>query len=141
MAVKDANNNPVQGFMVSFAVATGGGTLSALAVPTDAAGYAQATLTLGKAAGPNSVTASATGLTGSPITFTATGTAGPASQIALVSGNNQSALVGTALANPLVVGVTDVNGNGVAGVPIILDRKSTRLNSSHIQKSRMPSSA
>ena len=25
--------------------------------------------------------------------------------------------------------------------PVILDRKSTRLNSSHIQKSRMPSSA
>ena len=28
-----------------------------------------------------------------------------------------------------------------AGIPITLDRKSTRLNSSHIQKSRMPSSA
>ena len=32
--------------------------------------------------------------------------------------------------------------NGVPGTPIsFADRKSTRLNSSHIQKSRMPSSA
>ena len=29
----------------------------------------------------------------------------------------------------------------IGGVPVTLDRKSTRLNSSHIQKSRMPSSA
>ena len=27
------------------------------------------------------------------------------------------------------------------GVEVVVDRKSTRLNSSHIQKSRMPSSA
>ena len=27
------------------------------------------------------------------------------------------------------------------GNPVVVDRKSTRLNSSHIQKSRMPSSA
>ena len=26
-------------------------------------------------------------------------------------------------------------------IPVVIDRKSTRLNSSHIQKSRMPSSA
>ena len=32
-------------------------------------------------------------------------------------------------------------GGCVAAVKLQLDRKSTRLNSSHIQKSRMPSSA
>ena len=45
--------------------------------------------------------------------------------------------------------LADVSGEGwnvtatVGGneVPILRDRKSTRLNSSHIQKSRMPSSA
>ena len=31
--------------------------------------------------------------------------------------------------------------NLLFSIPFILDRKSTRLNSSHIQKSRMPSSA
>ena len=38
--------------------------------------------------------------------------------------------------------VTGLFGNSGAGkTSIIKDRKSTRLNSSHIQKSRMPSSA
>ena len=32
-------------------------------------------------------------------------------------------------------------GFGLCGIAEVLDRKSTRLNSSHIQKSRMPSSA
>ena len=37
--------------------------------------------------------------------------------------------------------VTDADGAPVARAQITADRKSTRLNSSHIQKSRMPSSA
>jgi adhesin/invasin len=113
VVVKDANNLPVTGFGVTFAVATGAGTLSATTVATDATGQAKTTLTLGKTAGPNSVTATATGLTGSPITFTATGTAGAATQIALSSGNNQAGVAGSALANALVVVVKDVNNNPV----------------------------
>ena len=35
-------------------------------------------------------------------------------------------------------GIASFKGNST---PLVLDRKSTRLNSSHIQKSRMPSSA
>ena len=35
----------------------------------------------------------------------------------------------------------NATGPGSGAVPDLLDRKSTRLNSSHIQKSRMPSSA
>ena len=34
-----------------------------------------------------------------------------------------------------------IEQNHVAGIVVQTDRKSTRLNSSHIQKSRMPSSA
>ena len=42
----------------------------------------------------------------------------------------------------MLVGDFDTGGVGVlANPPCALDRKSTRLNSSHIQKSRMPSSA
>ena len=42
----------------------------------------------------------------------------------------------------LFAGCFGIFGHGnVAGVAQALDRKSTRLNSSHIQKSRMPSSA
>ena len=42
---------------------------------------------------------------------------------------------------PTYVPRVDADGNETSGVPSVLDRKSTRLNSSHIQKSRMPSSA
>ena len=37
--------------------------------------------------------------------------------------------------------VVDDDPEIVRAIAILLDRKSTRLNSSHIQKSRMPSSA
>ena len=40
-----------------------------------------------------------------------------------------------------VSGVSDTSDSAVTDTDLILDRKSTRLNSSHIQKSRMPSSA
>src|SRR5882724_10839904 len=74
--------------------------------------------TLSTTAGPNTLTATATGLTGSPVTFTATGTAGAASSIAVNAGNGQSATVGTAVAvNPSVV-VRDANGNPVGGVAV-----------------------
>ena len=43
---------------------------------------------------------------------------------------------------PMIVIAVVLVATGVAGAGFILiDRKSTRLNSSHIQKSRMPSSA
>ena len=38
-------------------------------------------------------------------------------------------------------GLKGTTGVAAVDVPKIADRKSTRLNSSHIQKSRMPSSA
>ena len=40
----------------------------------------------------------------------------------------------------VVVAVDAMGGDDAPGV-VLEDRKSTRLNSSHIQKSRMPSSA
>jgi len=49
------------------------------------------------------------------VTFTATGTAGTASTIALNAGNNQTASAGTAVpVDPSVI-VHDANGNPVAG--------------------------
>ncbi len=116
VTARDANNNPVQGVMVTFAVTAGGGTLSATSAATNAQGQASATLTLGRTAGTNTVTATATGLTA--VTFSATGTAGPATVLAIASGNNQTALAGSTLANPLVVAVRDANNNPVANVTI-----------------------
>src|SRR5439155_640080 len=118
--VRDANGNPVGGVSVTFAVASGGGTVSPTTpVTTNANGIAAVTSwTLGPTAGPNSLPATASGLTGSPVTFTATGTAGAASSIALNAGNNQSATAGTAVAIEPSVIVHDANGNPVAGVSV-----------------------
>ena len=74
--VLDANDNPVQGTTVDFAVTQGGGALSVASGVTDATGQAQVTLTLGTTAGQNQATATVTGL--GTVTFTATGTGTPA---------------------------------------------------------------
>src|SRR5439155_491853 len=116
--VRDVNGNPVGGVSVTFAVASGGGTVvPTTPVTTESNGIAAVTSwTLGPTAGSNTLTATATGLTGSPATFTATGTAGVASQIAINAGDGQTATAGTAgLVNPSGL-AHDANGNpGAAG--------------------------
>ncbi|MCO5170525.1 MAG: Ig-like domain-containing protein [Planctomycetes bacterium] len=116
--VRDAQGNPVANQIIAFAVASGGGTLSAASVPTDAQGRAATTLTLGPQAGEQRVSATSGGLAGSPITFAARATAGPAAQLAAASGDGQSAMVGAALPEPLVVVVRDRSGNPVAGFDV-----------------------
>src|SRR5262249_17947165 len=113
----DTYGNPVAGTAVTFTVASGGGSLSATSVTTNATGQARTTLTVGPTAGTNTVTATRAGLTGSPGTVTPTGTQRTATQSPLVSGNNQSALGGTAL-SPFVVVVKDATGNPVNGFAV-----------------------
>ncbi len=72
VTVKNAAGLPCQGVSVVFSATKGGGRLSATTVITDAAGQAKTTLTLGATPGPNTVTCTKAGLTGSPVTFTAT---------------------------------------------------------------------
>ena len=57
-----ADNLGVQGLVVTFAVASGAGTLSSTSVVTDANGDAAVTWTLGSGLGPQSVTATAAGV-------------------------------------------------------------------------------
>src|SRR5437867_5873384 len=81
--VKDANGNPVAQLAVTFAVAPGNGTITGASQTTNASGVATVgSWTLSATAGPNTLTATSTGLSGSPVTFTATGTAGTAATIA-----------------------------------------------------------
>ncbi len=68
--VTDRYGNAVLGATVGWAV-TGGGTLSATSVMTDANGMAQVTLTLGATPGPYTITATVGAIT--PVTFTLTG--------------------------------------------------------------------
>jgi len=75
--VKDAKNDPVAGTTVTFAVATGGGSVTGATAVTDASGIATVgSWKLGTTAGANTLTATSAGLTGSPVTFTATGDPG-----------------------------------------------------------------
>jgi adhesin/invasin len=118
--VRDESQNPVAGVVVTFAVTAGGGSIvPATTVTTDANGLATLTSwTLGASVGTNTLEASVAGLTGSPVLFTATGTAGGATQLAISGGNNLTGPVGTTLGTAHEVRVTDANGNPVAGVSI-----------------------
>lgn len=75
--VSDVSGAGVPNVTITWAVVDGGGALSAATTATDDLGVTAVTWTLGPAAGidNNRVTASATGLDGSPATFLASGTA------------------------------------------------------------------
>jgi hypothetical protein len=112
--VFDANDNPVAGVPVTFAVASGGGTVvPGTPVSTDAAGVAAATSwTLGTLAGENSVTATAGGasVSGSPATFVATGAVGSANRLVFAV-QPVNAAVGAAITPPVAVQIQDAAGN------------------------------
>lgn len=71
--VRDVNGNPVSGVAVTFAVGVGGGSVARATDVTTTDGIATSgSWTLGSlAGGTNSLTASVSGLSGSPVTFTA----------------------------------------------------------------------
>ena len=114
VTVTDGASNPVQGITVSWAVATGGGSVSAPSSVTTASGVATINATLGTLGGSNSFTATVTGLTGSPLTFSATA----AKVIAKTSGDGQTGLPGTQLPSPLSVTVTDGASHSVQGITV-----------------------
>ena len=68
VTVSDQNKTAFEGVPVSFAVTTGGGTLSASTDTTDAKGRAQTTLTLGRDPGTNTVEVTVAGIE-QPVTF------------------------------------------------------------------------
>ena len=107
--VRATDGLPMQGVSVAFAAANGG-VVGAATVVTDASGLAQTTWRLGSLVGAQSLTATAAGLSGSPITFTATATAAQATKLAITTQPPATTTVGTALA-PVVVTVQDVNSN------------------------------
>lgn len=121
--VTDAGGNPIQSVNVNFAITSApygatGQSLSVTNAATGGNGLASTILTLGNKAGTYSVTATAAGLTGSPVTFTATATAGAQATIALTSGNHQSGAINSTFFYPFVVTVRDSGGNPVGGVSV-----------------------
>src|SRR5436190_3181353 len=80
--VTDAGGRPVQGATVALAVTLGNGSTSPRLATSDAKGQATATWTLGTIMGANEVTATVSGV-GTTVKFSATGTAGPVTNISL----------------------------------------------------------
>jgi adhesin/invasin len=117
--VADAGGNGVAGVSVTFAIVGGGGSITGGTLLTGSDGIATVgSWTLGNIAGTNSMTATASGLVGSPLTFTANGNPGSVASIAVSSGNAQSATVGTQVTSRPSVKATDAFGNAVAGVNV-----------------------
>ena len=110
--VTDAFGNPISGVPITW-TAPEGGSVSETSNLTDQDGRASVLRTLGATAGVQTTVATSEGLAGSPLTFTATATAGNASGLSIVSGNDQTAAAGTELPGDLVVRLVDSEGNGV----------------------------
>jgi adhesin/invasin len=116
--VRDTANNPLSGVPVTWAVGTGGGSVSAASTTSNASGIASVTRTLGSNAGAQTTTAARTGFTGSPITFTTIAQIQGATQMALSAGNGQTDTVLATLGTPYSVLVRDQNNAPVAGVTV-----------------------
>jgi hypothetical protein len=115
--VVDDRGRGLSNVPVTFAVTSGGGTITGGSVTTNSEGVATVgSWTLGTAAGANTLTATVASLPAAQ--FTATGTAGAPASMVRVSGDAQSGTVGTALPQPLVVRVTDTHGNPTPGVAV-----------------------
>ena len=82
---------------------------------TSADGRAETSWVLGSSTGAQTATASAEGLSGSPIRFTSTAVPGNANGLVRVAGNGQSGRPGEELDEPLVVRLVDQEGNGIPG--------------------------
>ena len=118
----DGTGIPLVGVTVKFTVLTGGGSLSATSLSTNSDGRVASTLTLGRVAGTNTVRASVPGIS-KTLVFTAEGTSSETSlpvptTLTIVSGNNQSGVIGGMLASPFVVEVQDGNGDPSVGVAV-----------------------
>ncbi len=121
VTVSDFYGNPIRDVLVRFTIQSvpsgaTGQSLSADTVRTNASGVASSVLTLGNVPGTYTVTASVTGLTGSPAVFTATAQSA-ASAMLLASGDAQVDTIGAVL-SPMIVRLEDASGNPVSGIPV-----------------------
>lgn len=114
----DQYGNAVAGVEVTFEVSSGDGEITGPVQFTNVLGLAEVgNWTLGPAVGVNTLTATAPGLMGSPLTFTANGNEGGLN-LTLVDGDGQTGTVAQPLTDPYVVRVTDEGGLGVEDVVV-----------------------
>ncbi len=125
----DANGQTVQGQIVNFRVTAGGGSMFAEAGSTNAQGIVQDRWTLGPTVGQQTAEASAVdNTTGTATDATTPPPPSPPSPLPtqafgsfrVVSGDHQSATVGTHVPAPVVLLVLDQNGQPFAGFTFTL---------------------
>lgn len=124
--ITDRFGNAKSGSIVTFTVVSGSGTISS---PTSgssslAGTFSLTTWSLGPLAGINTVIATSTGLSGSPIVFNANGVENQSNlpvSISVQSGGNQTGIVVGQLAGPVTYKVTDSGAVGVPGVTVIFE--------------------
>ena len=115
--VRDQNGDPMGGVAVGFSVTSGAGSLTGAAAVTNSSGVATVgSWILGTTVGSNTLVASSGSLT--PVTFTATGTAGAPAAVTKTAGDAQTATAGSGVATAPSVTVRDANGNPVAGTSV-----------------------
>ena len=112
--VTNQNATPVPGVVVNWA--STGGSVSATSVPTSAAGLSKVRFTYGSTAVNQGVTATVTGLVGSPVSITFNATAGNAVSIAKTAGDTLTAAPSTQVVH--TVQSRDSHGNPKGGVTI-----------------------
>ena len=122
--VRDAGGTPVASATVTFAVTGGGGSVTGESATTGTDGIATVgSWTLGSSAGSNALqaTVGADGVSGNPVTFTATATAGPASadKSSVSATPCIVASLGTSTAT-VTIPVRDCRNNPLAGQPVTL---------------------
>lgn len=119
--IEDRLGNIMAGRAVTFAVTSGGGSITTTTANSDASGLASTNWTLGSStAAFHSVSATVTGNAGVSL-FTASALAGPPVQMIVAPGNaanGQTAKFSTAVAINPAVRILDVLGNGVAGATV-----------------------
>jgi plastocyanin len=116
VTVKDGSGNPLAGISVSFAAATGGGSVAPTSASSGADGKATTTRTLGPGAGTQTTTATVTGVT--PASFSSIATIQGAVTIAASGAATRSDTVKATATPALAVVVKDQNGAAVSGVTV-----------------------
>jgi len=118
VAVFDEFDNPIQAYSITFQIVSGGGNLDdsqSQATTTDSTGKVSVKLTLGNIAGGDSNVVHAKTsppLANSPIVFKTSATP-VATQIRLITGNNQTGRISEPLTNPFVVKTQGSAGDAV----------------------------
>lgn len=134
VSAADAYGNVVSGQTVDFVLVAGSGNLSRSSALLGSGGTTDVAWKLDALVGLNLLEASVRGVSGSTITFSASGTNPLADTIQIESGNSQSGTVGQALTLPLAV-ATLGSGSTASGQVVVFSATTGSLSTTQVTSS------